>query len=425
METDGKYHHSSNRPRPLYNRMVLNFLLVLAIFAGGGACSGETDVRAAFRGDTPLKFNRTSVELSENSIQSISLSLVSKPDGEVQVPLVSDDTTELQIDPPRLVFTPGNYKVPQTIRLVAPNDCETDGRQNTRLRVEKIESSDSRYKNQTLTIPVTIDDSQDSKPNIIFLYEDSLDTSEAGTADFFRVNISCPPEAPVKVPLKAEPAGEVFLDKNELLFTPENYQDYQLVTVTGLSDCQSDGDQDYQIQTTNVTSDDERFNRYHDSAPLDNSGETRLTTTVSGTNSDQVVQPGLAVEAPPDGIALDLDYSASVHPDAFIVLKLSLTCPLPDENPVYFSFDFTDDFARVANSPDGHQFLTFNQENYYQPQSVLIGLNTAVATGAGFFTSPPYYITIYQSENQDINAPAISEPLFTSRDLEVEIHAQP
>ncbi|MDH5720118.1 MAG: hypothetical protein OEZ13_05770 [Spirochaetia bacterium] len=402
--------------------------LVLASFFS--SCSSQLEIEAVFRGDVPLKFSLTSIEFTEGDTRSMTLSLIKQPSADVTVNLTATDLTEIEIQPSTIFFTPDNYSSPQTIQVMAINDCSADGTANLNISLSSVESTDTEFSSiQNLDIPVTVNDSSDSNPNIIFYAPSEIITSELGTTSFFKAKLSCPPlpDNNVIVPLENSDNAEAVLDKSSILFTSSNYNDYQTVTITGLSDCMLDNDKDYTIRTRNVYTElvtgsveplDERFNRYHDTNTMA-AGESRRYTSITGKNLNVAVENDLVLNVPIGGMNMELDYLTS-HPDEFLSFSLSLSCPIIA--PLYFSFMSTGNFAEVINTPSGNNFITFDSGTWSTPQSVLMRLNQTMATEPALLPASPYEISIYESTADNINPQPINPSTYSEKILNVNLY---
>lgn len=80
-----------------------------------------------------------------NSIAEFDVSLLSQPSSNVVIPLRSTDTSEGQVMVNQLVFTPDNWAVPQLVQVEGRNPNVVDGRQNYRIELQTIQSSDPLY----------------------------------------------------------------------------------------------------------------------------------------------------------------------------------------------------------------------------------------------------------------------------------------
>ena len=86
-------------------------------------------------------------------------------------------------------------------------------------------------------------------------------TTEAGGEAEFTVVLNSEPTANVTITLYSGDEDEGTLDKTTLLFTSDDWDAPQTVTVTGQDDDLDDGNQTYTIEVEPATSDDERLQR--------------------------------------------------------------------------------------------------------------------------------------------------------------------
>jgi hypothetical protein len=414
--------------------MLNKFLSIfyLTILATGCSIPDE-EMTAIFRGDSPLYFNKTSITVAESEEDSLTLNLQSQPTADVLIDLAVSDSDELEIEPTQLVFTSENYDTPQTIKMLAKDDCLADGTQNTSMYVSNITSTDTNFsESPDVNVPVTVDDGVDNLPKVVFFQSNDMITSETGTITFFKVKLSCAPTANVNVPLVLDSPSEVEMDKTTLTFTTDNFDIYQSVTVTGLSDCVSDSDKTYTIKSGDVSSTDTRFSRYSASA-----GSSQIYSLVEGKNLNYPVNDDISLKTPSGSLNMTLDFSPAGHPDQFMSFSANLTCPPP--GPVYFSLSFTDvsddisfsttnGFAEVVNTSLGITFFSFDSANWSTSQNILIQLSAA-ATGAHFsalFPTTPYTdslvhkIKIYESMGDGAHT-AVSSSLYQSKILNTNI----
>jgi len=183
-----------------------------------------------------------------------------------------------------------------------------------------------------------------------------LITSEAGGTDSFSVRLARIPTANVTLELESTDPGEGTVDPTVLLFTPGNALDDQFVTVTGVSDGELDGDQDYAIQLKPAISQDTDF---------------------AGVDPDDVSVTNLDVFFPPPGVTVDptggLETTEDGGTATFTVVLRSV--PTAD---VTISLESTDPGEGTA-SPSS---LVFNASNFDTPQTVTVtGVQDGVADG--------------------------------------------
>ena len=403
---------------------MMKYKLFYVILLLGYGCSDPVQFTAVFRGDSPVFFSVTKVDINEGDVSPFTVVLSKEPTAEVQITLSVSDSSQIELDPATVVFTVDNYKTPQTIRVIGKDDCLADGMQSVSIDTVSITSSDSNYNNiPNVSIPVDVSDSTDNLPRIRFLQSsESLITSELGSIAFFKVNISCPPTANVNIPLVIDKPTEISVDQPNLLFNPDNYSAYQTVAITGLNDCKFDADQTFVIKSGDVISTDVRFSRYN---TVDG-----ISESVSGTNLNYAVANDTVITLPTGSMDMTLAWNSGVaaHIDPFLNFSVSLTCPVT--STVYFGFSFTKfnnkNFGTVANTTLGNTYLTFNPDNWSTPQNVLIQLNSAVTPGelqtGGYPATAPFTdntisnIVLYESQG-DVAQTAVTSPVYTSKTI--------
>ncbi len=81
-----------------------------------------------------------------------------------------------------------------------------------------------------------------------------ITTEDKGTASF-TVRLNSKPSADVKVKVWSSDESEGTVDKSELIFTQNNWEEPQTVTVTGVEDYMVDGDTEYEITLEAVSAD--------------------------------------------------------------------------------------------------------------------------------------------------------------------------
>ena len=111
----------------------------------------------------------------------------------------------------------------------------------------------------------SIPDDPDDRPgsSVIITAASNLQTSESGAAVSFTAVLNTRPNSNVTVNLTNTNLDEGFLSKSQLVFTPQNWNMVQTVTVTGVDDLEVDGDKSYQIVTSPAVSSDANFNGFN------------------------------------------------------------------------------------------------------------------------------------------------------------------
>ena len=175
--------------------------------------------------------------------------LEAPPLSDVVLAVVSEDTTEVVVGPDTLTFTPADWSIPQTVTVTGVDDILDDGDQFALVTVSVVASlSDDAYDAvPAATVNVTnIDDDSPSGLNLQLIGGTTV--NEAGTlTDDFTVALATEPASVVVVSVTSQDTTEIAVDQDTLTFTPFNWSDPQVVSVTGVDDALIDG-----TTTTNV-----------------------------------------------------------------------------------------------------------------------------------------------------------------------------
>lgn len=166
------------------------------------------------------------------------------PSSDVVVSVVSDDTGEVTVDKSQLTFTPGNWSTAQEVTVTGVDDLIVDGDVVTDVRLTVVNgSSDPIFHDVADTVRVTTTDNDGAGIDVIEL--GGTVVSENGSTDEFGVRLTAQPAPGTTVVLDVSngDVGEVTVDKTQLAFDPDNWNQHLLVTVTGVADNTVDGDQ--------------------------------------------------------------------------------------------------------------------------------------------------------------------------------------
>ena len=175
---------------------------------------------------------------------------------------VSDSTEAELVSDSSLVFTESNWNAAQTVTVRGLADNLSDGDQSYTVILKDNVTSDARYR--------YVDPPDVSLKNLdlttkggFYVSEASNDTDENGITSTFTVRLSSQPgdndtstADNVTITVSVSDSTEAELVSASLVFTESNWNAAQTVTVRGLADNLSDGDQSYTvILKDNVTSD--------------------------------------------------------------------------------------------------------------------------------------------------------------------------
>ncbi len=297
---------------------------------------------------------------------TFTVALTSKPPRTVGVPIVSSDATEGKPMVARLLFTPENFDAPQTVTIVGQDDFEADGTVPYKITVGATQGVD--YEGLSSEISLTNTDNDTSG---ITLSAAAGDVTEEGATTTFTAVLNAIPSEPVTLTLASQDTTEGTIAPTSLVFTPENWNAPQVVTVTGVDDNLKDGPQTFNVAVTAITSADPRYSTAALPAPVsvlcidDDTAGFIVTdaTGPTGENGDQ----------------------------AQFTVRLT-TEPIADVTVNYASNDATEGVA-TTNS------LTFTAANWNAPQTVTVtGQNDNVADG-----NQPYKIVFAATTSTDAN----------------------
>jgi hypothetical protein len=189
--------------------------------------------------------------------------LSSEPTSDVTVPLTSSDTGEGTLPVGSLTFTPKNWNKPQTVTVVGVNDDQADGPQDFTILTENALSMDTGYGG--LNGPDVALTNLDNDSAFIAVIQPLVPTTgEAATATAatFSVVLTSAPTASVTILLVSSKPDEGLVSdpiSSMLVFDPVNWMTPQVVTVRGVQDQASDGNQTYTIELKSATSTDKAY----------------------------------------------------------------------------------------------------------------------------------------------------------------------
>ncbi|MDP6287158.1 MAG: hypothetical protein QF548_04700, partial [Acidimicrobiales bacterium] len=272
--------------------------------------------------------------------------LTDAPSSNVVISATSNDTGEATVSTASLTFTTGNWNTAQTVTVTGIDDDVDDGDQTSTVTLSVNDSSsDDNFDplaDQTVSVTTTDNDTAG-----FTLSGTTASVSETGTTDTFTVVLDSEPTGNVVFSLSSADTGEATVSPAALTFTSSNWDTAQTVTVTGIDDSASDGN-----QTTDVTV------TVNDSSTADSTYDALGDQAVAVTTADDD-SPGFTVAASGG----DTTVTESGGTDTFTVVLTSK----PAGN-VEFSLSSADTGeATVAPST-----LTFTDVNWDVAQTVTV-----------------------------------------------------
>ncbi len=237
-----------------------------------------------------LTITNTHTQTNESGTRDMfTVVLLSKPTSNVVLEITGVDNSEGTLSTSELTFTPDNWNTSQSVTITGVDDSEVDGNINYFLTISVInDQSDATYHDQHQTLLVTnIDD--DAAGILVSLQGEAILTEEAGTSDVFEVSLSSSPISNVEIVITGLDDSEATIDKTRLIFTPDNWSQPQIVTLTGVDDYLVDGDIDFTITLTvdNNTSDPDYHNLNEQIAATNTDDDT---SGILITQSEEITQ---------------------------------------------------------------------------------------------------------------------------------------
>jgi hypothetical protein len=216
---------------------------------------------------------------------TVDVKLNAQPSGTVTVTLTG--SSELNVAPATLTFDAGNWNVPQTVSLTAPDDHVADG---THSVLELFTATGGGYTGETASLPVTIYDRD--TPTVELTPSTGVTTTDTGGATVLHLRLTSQPTADVTFPLSSSDLSRGTVGPASLTFTAANWDQYQDVTLTGAIDRRVTGDLTWNLVTGACVSTDPAYsgtdppdvavvNRDTDHAAVLASPNTVVVSTIS------------------------------------------------------------------------------------------------------------------------------------------------
>lgn len=284
--------------------------------------------------------NKTVLETTEaGGTDSFTLALASEPKANVSITLRSSNPAEgMLLDSEQgplplqtVVFTPNNWKSPQTITVVGIDDTLQDGDVSYIIYADKIQTSDLDYSALSFDNIAALNLDDDGPGGInkaanILINPQAVQTSEGDTAPSasFTVALTRAPASgkEVHILVASDNTNEAQVDVSELTFSADDWSE-KTVAVTGVDDNVVDGNQTYHI-TLNVDA-----NPPSGHLPADEDFVGLTITPVNGTNVDNeqavaaaiVFDPSTGLQTSENGDSVDIAVKLSSPPSAAVSLN--------------------------------------------------------------------------------------------------------
>ena len=220
-------------------------------FQGGGAEKTSIRIRDNDRAGISASPGAVLTGEQASADDNLNIKLTSQPVETVTLAITSSDTTEFSVSPASLDFDAGNWNIPQVVVVTGVQDDVEDGTQNGQIQITST-STDSFYQGRSRDIIARNTDDDQAGVTITPIVDLRTTEADEGAPDAsFRVVLNSEP-APggvVTVSLQSSDPTEAALSATSAVFNPANWDVPQTVTLTGVDDTDTDGDQTFSIQT--------------------------------------------------------------------------------------------------------------------------------------------------------------------------------
>lgn len=203
------------------------------------------DISTSIVSPATLKVNEKNINNTDNTFTVV---LNSKPLAMATVEMVVADTTEATTIPQRLHFTDRNWNVPKTVSVKGLSDNLFDKTINTQVSISVLTGNDVK------TLPIEITDSEIQEVIVTGTTNSTIVGDEGSvTTQTIKMKLKFEPTENMTYNI-ASNNGLVTLDKSSVIYTPENWDiDQELVvTINKPNDGVADGDVSVEITLTNV-----------------------------------------------------------------------------------------------------------------------------------------------------------------------------
>ncbi|MGA1869955.1 MAG: DUF1566 domain-containing protein [bacterium] len=224
-------------------------------------------------GYTISRISGDTYEDAEEESATFTIKLNTQPDGNLVINVVSSDTTEGNVSPQILTFTGLNWDTEQIVTVTGVDDDLADGNINYSIILTVDPNSSTDTTSYTEVDPETgsalLDPDDIAVRNIdndaisYIISEISGNTSEEGAEASFSMKLGSQPNGNVVINVVSSNQAEGSVSESTLIFASLEWNVEQIVTVTGVDDDVSDGNQNYVIELTidpNNTTDTTGYN---------------------------------------------------------------------------------------------------------------------------------------------------------------------
>ena len=217
--------------------------------------------------------------------------LTKEPAADVSIGLSSSDPGEGTLSSATLTFTTDNWNTSQKVTVTGQDDAVDDGDVDYTIMTAAAISTDLAYSGLDAA-DVSLTNTNDDVAGVSVSPTSGLETTESGGTATFEVVLDSEPTEDVTVYVISSDTSEGVVSTSSLLFTPSDWHESRVITVTGQNDDIDDDDVAYTISTT-ASSEDSKYddisgsdvavvNRDNDLAGITVQPTSDLETTETG-----------------------------------------------------------------------------------------------------------------------------------------------
>ncbi|MBF0350518.1 MAG: hypothetical protein HQM11_05775 [SAR324 cluster bacterium] len=202
---------------------------------------------------SPISRNTTELGGGAN----FTIGLTKQPKDDVVINLTSSDDTEGKVEPLSLTFTTESWKEKLVI-VMGVDDQAGDGSQEYKILTSVAQSNDAGF-NGLDPDDITVVNEDNETAGVSVSPVEKAQTTE-GKVTSVKIKLTKIPTASVTIPFSSSDTTEATVSPAQMVFTTENWNQEQLLTITPIGDLMADDDQKYSIVIGSAVSSDTGYN---------------------------------------------------------------------------------------------------------------------------------------------------------------------
>jgi hypothetical protein len=184
--------------------------------------------------------------------------LLSEPVDEVRFPITVSPTREAIVSTADLWFTAANWDQEQLVNVTGKDDDIVDGTVSYNVIVGASASTDIMYAGITHSLAYTNTDDDVASINVQAYNSAS---NEGGGNVILKVTLNSEPTSAVVLTAASDDFSEALSNPSIFALAPDNWEEGQWITVTGMPDSEVDGNVLYNFVVSSIMSDDLQYMR--------------------------------------------------------------------------------------------------------------------------------------------------------------------